>query len=55
MKTQKEYDVLRLIEHNCICYVSSDNVKGCPLVHWIKYHPFINKTQAEYNMLVKVW
>lgn len=45
MNTQKEYDVLRLIEHNRICYVSSDNVKGCPLVYWIKYHPLIKKTQ----------
>lgn len=45
MNTQKEYDVLRLIEHNRICYVSSDNVMGCPLVHWIKYHPLMEKKQ----------
>ena len=45
MNTQKEYDVLRLIEHNRICYVSSDNIKGCPLVYWIKYHPYLSKGQ----------
>ena len=45
MNTQKEYDVLRLIEHNRICYVSSDNVKGCPLIYWIKYHPYLEKKQ----------
>ena len=45
MNTQKEYDVLRLIEHNRICYVSSDNVRGCPLVYWIKYHPYVSKRQ----------
>jgi len=45
VNTQKEYDVLRLIEHNRICYVSSDNVKGCPLVYWIKYHPYLSKKQ----------
>jgi len=45
VNTQKEYDVLRLIEHNRICYVSSDNVKGWPLVYWIKYHPCLEKKQ----------
>ena len=45
MNTQKDYDVLRLIEHNRICYVSSDNVKGAPLVYWIKYHPYLDKKQ----------
>lgn len=48
MNTQKDYDVLRLIEHNRICYVSSDNVKGWTLVQWIKYHPYLNKDQMIY-------
>lgn len=48
MNIQKDYDVLRLIEHNRICYVSSDNVKGCPLVHWLKYHPYLEKEQMIY-------
>lgn len=43
MNTLKEYDVLRLIEHNQICYVSSDNRRGCPLAKWMKYHPYISK------------
>lgn len=45
MNTQKDYDVLRLIEHNQVCYVSSDNVKGCSLAKWIKYHPYLAKKQ----------
>lgn len=48
MNTQREYDVLRLIEHNRICYVSSDNVKGWPLVHWMKYHPYLDKDRMIY-------
>lgn len=48
MNTQKDYDVLRLIEHNRICYVSSDNVRGAPLVYWIKYHPYLEKEQMIY-------
>ena len=43
MNTLKEYDVLRLIEHNQICYVSSDRVKGSIMATWMKYHPTISK------------
>lgn len=39
----ESYDVLRLIEHNRVCYVSSDNVKGNTLVQWLKYHPVVPK------------
>ena len=45
MKNLKDYDVLRLIEHNQICHVSSDNIRGCSLVNWMKYHPYISKEQ----------
>ena len=41
----EEYDVLRLIEHNRICYVSSDNVKGCSMAKWLRFHPFQTKEQ----------
>lgn len=37
------YDVLRLIEHDQVCYVSSEYVRGNPLPRWIKYHPCIEK------------
>lgn len=47
MNMLKDYDVLRLIEHNRICYVSSDNVRGYPLVRWIKFHPYLSKGQME--------
>lgn len=43
MAVKEEYDVLRLIEYNQVCYVSSEYVKGKTLIQWIKYHPCIEK------------
>lgn len=43
MAVKEGYDVLRLIEHNQVCYVSSEYVKGKTLTQWIKYHPCIEK------------
>lgn len=43
MTSKEGYDVLRLIGHNKSCYVSSEYVKGIPLIRWIKYHPVIPK------------
>ena len=43
MEQREEYDVLRLIEHGSICYVSSECVVGSPLVIWLKYHPNLSK------------
>lgn len=37
------YDVLRLIEHGKVCYVSSDYVMGKPMIQWLRYHPNISK------------
>ena len=45
MAVKEEYDVLRLIEHNQICYVSSEYVRGDPLPRWIKYHPCVKKEE----------
>ena len=45
MAVKEEYDVLRLIEHNQACYISSEYVKGSPLFRWIKYHPCVDKEQ----------
>lgn len=45
MSVKEGYDVLRLIEHNQVCYVSSEYVKGKPLPGWIKYHPCIEKEE----------
>ncbi|MCB6203604.1 hypothetical protein [Extibacter muris] len=39
------FDVLRLIEHNRSCYVSSEFVQGRSLIQWLKYHPNIPKEQ----------
>ena len=45
MTPKEGYDVLRFIEHNRTCYVSSEYVKGKPLVKYLKYHPCISKEQ----------
>jgi len=45
LAVKEEYDVLRLIEHNQICYISSEYVKGDPLARWIKYHPCVEKDE----------
>lgn len=45
MEGKEEYDVLRLIEHNQICYISSEYVKGKTLPQWIKYHPCVKKEE----------
>lgn len=45
MGEKESYEVLRLIEHNQKCYVSSDYVEGKPLIQWLKYHPGLAKKQ----------
>lgn len=42
---KEEYDVLRLIEHNQVCYVSSECRRGCLLPRWLKYHPHMGKSE----------
>lgn len=45
LKEKEEYDVLRLIEHNQVCYISSECQKGCILPRWLKYHPCVEKKE----------
>lgn len=45
MEVKEEYDVLRLIEHNQVCYISSECVKGKTLPQWIKYRPGVRKEE----------
>ena len=45
MSESEGYDVLRLIEHSRSCYVSSEYVKGMPLIKWLKYYPNLSKGQ----------
>lgn len=45
MAVKEEYDVLRLIEHNQVCYISSEYVRGAPLPRWLKYHPCVEKEE----------
>lgn len=46
MEQREGYDVLRLIEHGSICYVSSEYITGTPLVYWLREHP--NVTREEF-------
>lgn len=43
MQQKESYDVLRLIEHGQICYISSENVQGKTLARHLKYHPVMQK------------
>lgn len=43
MERKEAYDVLRFIEHNQICHISTDVVDGYPLVQWLRNHPYIEK------------
>ena len=45
MRQEESYDVLRLIEHGQICYISSDNVQGKTLARHLKYHPVMKKEE----------
>lgn len=45
MAAKEGYDILRLIEHNQVCYVSSEYVRGKPLPRWLKYHPCVKKEE----------
>ena len=45
MGERESYEVLRLIEHNQKCYISSDYVEGKSLIQWLKYHPNLTKKQ----------
>lgn len=43
MEGKEAYDVLRFIEHNQRCHISTDVVEGYPLVRWLRNHPCIEK------------
>ena len=45
MQQKESYDVLRLIEHGQICYISSENVQGRTLARYLKYHPVVEKKE----------
>ena len=45
MTEKGEYDVLRLIEHNQVCYISSGCIRGMPLMGWLKYHRVMKKQE----------
>ena len=45
MRQMESYDVLRLIEHGRICYISSENVKGKTLARYLKQHSVMEKKE----------
>lgn len=51
MEEKYTYNVLRLVTHGNRCYVSSDLIRGKPMIYWLKYHPIISKEQIYQWML----
>ena len=45
MTPKDGYDVLRLIEHGQICYISSEYVEGEILAGWMRRHKNMSKEQ----------
>lgn len=45
MEGQKEYDILKLVESQGRCYVSSACVQGITLASYLKFHPDLPKDQ----------
>lgn len=52
MGEREGYEVLRLIEHNQKCYISSDYVEGKLLIQWLKYHPNLTKNNYFYGSVI---
>ena len=42
MGEREGYEVLRLIEHNQKCYISSDYVEGKSLIQWLNWSAYIS-------------
>lgn len=45
MEEKRNYEILKLVMHGDKCYMSTDIVKGKPLIVWLKYHAHITKEQ----------
>lgn len=43
MEEKQGYDVLKIVVHSDRCYMSTDYIRGKPLILWLKYHPQIEK------------
>ena len=45
MEEKRNYEILKFVMHGDKCYMSTDIVKGKPLIVWLKYHAHITKEQ----------
>ena len=45
MEQKRNYEILKFVMHGDKCYMSTDIVKGKPLIVWLKYHAHITKEQ----------
>ena len=45
MEEKRNYEILKFVMHSDKCYMSTDIVKGKPLIVWLKYHAHITKEQ----------
>lgn len=53
MEERSGYEVLKLVMNGERCYVSTDYVRGRPLIQWLKYHSRIPKEQM-YQWLLEI-
>lgn len=53
MEERSSYEVLKLVMNGERCYVSTDYVRGRPLIQWLKYHSRIPKEQM-YQWLLEI-
>ncbi len=45
MEEKRNYEILKFVMHGDKCYMSTEIVKGKPLIVWLKYHAHITKEQ----------
>jgi len=45
LEEKRNYEILKFVMHGDKCYMSTDIVKGKPLIVWLKYHAHITKEQ----------
>ena len=45
MEEKRNYEILKFVMHGDKCYMSTDIMKGKPLIVWLKYHAHITKEQ----------
>lgn len=45
MEEKQSYEILKFVMHGDKCYMSTDVIRGKPMIIWLKYHAHITKEQ----------